>query len=76
MPTLEAHYAQLRSQHGDKAVMLVLTGLTTNTDPSSGITKRDVDDAIDKRLKALAPGAPVDVDRLGRHAVDLPCTGG
>jgi len=57
IPTFEAHYAQLRSQYGDSAVMLVLTGLPTNSDPSTGVTKRDVNDAIDKKLKVLAPGA-------------------
>ena len=35
-PTLEAHYEQLRSQHGDRAVMVVLTGLPNNSDPSRG----------------------------------------
>jgi HEAT repeats len=55
--TFEAHYDRLRSQYGDRAVMVVLSGLPTNSDPARGVTKRDVEDAIDKRLKALAPGA-------------------
>ena len=53
--SFETHYERLRSQYGERAVQLVLSGLPTNTDPARGVTKRDVEDAIDKRLKALAP---------------------
>jgi HEAT repeat protein len=52
---LDTHYNRLRSQYGDRAVMVVLSGLPTNSDTTRGVTKRDVEDAIDKRLKALAP---------------------
>ena len=55
--SVEAGYDQMRSQYGEKAVMLVLTGLPINTDAALGVTRRDVEDAIDKKLKALAPGA-------------------
>jgi hypothetical protein len=55
--TFEAHYDRMRSQHGDRAVMVVFSGLPINSDPAHGVTKRDVVDAIDKRLKALVPGA-------------------
>jgi hypothetical protein len=55
MPSLESHYEQLRGQYGDRAIMVVLSGLPINSDPSRGVTKRDVEDAIDKRIKALAP---------------------
>lgn len=47
----------MKSQYGERAVMIVLSGLPTNSDAARGVTKRDVEDAIDKRLKALAPGA-------------------
>ena len=53
--TFDAHYNRLRSQYGDRAVMVVLSGLPTNSDPARGVTKRDVENAIDKRLKSLAP---------------------
>ena len=53
--TLEAHFDRMRKEYGDRAVMVVLVGLPTNSDPSIGVTKRDVEVAIDKRLKALAP---------------------
>lgn len=53
----EDHYNRLRSQYGDRAVMVVLSGLPFNSDPAKGVTKRDVEDAIDKKLKVLAPGA-------------------
>jgi hypothetical protein len=55
--SFDAHYNRLRGQYGDRAVMLVLTGLPTNSDPARGVTKHDVEDAIDKRLKDLAPEA-------------------
>jgi hypothetical protein len=53
--TFDTHYNRLRSQYGDRAVMVVLSGLPTNSEAARGVTKRDVEDAIDKRLKALAP---------------------
>ena len=53
--TFEAHYERMRGQYGDRAVMVVLSGLPQNSDPARGVTKHDVEDAIDKRLKALAP---------------------
>jgi HEAT repeats len=55
--TFEAHYDRMRSQYGDRAVMVVLSGLPLNADPAHGVTKRDVEDAIDKRLRALVPAA-------------------
>ena len=53
--TFEAHFERMRGQYGDRAVMVVLSGLPTNSDPRIGVTKRDVEVAIDKRLKALVP---------------------
>jgi hypothetical protein len=53
----EDPYESLRSRHGDRAVMVVVTGLPTNSDPARGVTKRDVEVAIANRLKDLAPGA-------------------
>ncbi len=53
--TFEAHFERMRGQYGDRAVMVVLVGLPTNSDPAVGVTKRDVEVAIDNRLKALAP---------------------
>jgi hypothetical protein len=55
--TFEAHYDRLRGQYGDRAVMVVLSGLPVNSDGARGVTKRDVEDAIDKRLATLARGA-------------------
>ena len=53
--SFEAHFERMRSQYGDRAVMVVLSGLPTNSDPARGVTKREVEEAIDNRLKALAP---------------------
>ncbi len=55
--TFDAHFERMRSQYGDRAVMVVVVGLPTNSDPAVGVTKRDVEVAIDTRLKALAPEA-------------------
>ena len=52
----------MRSQYGERAVMLVMSGLPLNSDPARGVTKHDVEDAIDQRLKAT---------RAGRLAVDV-----
>ena len=63
--TFEAHYDRMRSQYGERAVMIVLSGLPTNSDPARGVTNHDVEDAIDKPLKALEQARAIDVDGIG-----------
>ncbi len=55
--TFDAHFERMRGQYGDQAVMVAVVGLPTNSDPAVGVTKHDVEVAIDQRLKALAPEA-------------------
>ena len=37
--------------------MVVVSGLPSNSDPDKGVTTRDVSEAVNKRLRELAPGA-------------------
>ena len=45
------------AEYGDKAVTVVFSGLPSNSDPAKGVTTRDVSEAVNKRVKELAPGA-------------------
>lgn len=50
------HLQAIASRYGNTAVVLAFTGLPSNSDPARGVTNREVWDAIEKRVKALAPG--------------------
>jgi hypothetical protein len=53
----DAHYQRFLAEYGDRMVTIFLTGLPTNSDPSQGVTTRDVNAALDKRMRELAPSA-------------------
>jgi predicted Zn finger-like uncharacterized protein len=50
-------YRRFLAQHGDTAVMIIFTGLPHNSDPTNGVTTRDVTEAVTKRMRVLAPAA-------------------
>jgi hypothetical protein len=45
----------INSRYGNKAVILVFTGIPTNSDPAKGVTGDDVIAVISQRVKALVP---------------------
>ena len=51
------HYQRMLAEHGAKAITVVFFGLPTNGDPARGVTTRDVSEALNERLKRLAPSA-------------------
>jgi HEAT repeat protein len=52
-----SQYKRLVAQYGDKAVMVLYSGLPSNSDPTVGVTLRDVSEAANKRMRELAPVA-------------------
>jgi hypothetical protein len=52
-----SRYKQMVAQYGNKAVLVLFSGLPSNSDPARGVTARDVSEALNKCVKALAPGA-------------------
>jgi hypothetical protein len=53
----KAQYQRLVAQYGAKAVLVLFAGLPSNSDPALGVTTRDVSEALNKRVRALAPTA-------------------
>ena len=47
----------LAPEHGERAVTIMFSGIPGNSDPSRGVTARDVSEALRKRLQELAPAA-------------------
>jgi hypothetical protein len=44
------------AEYGERAVTVVFTGIPGNSDAARGVTDRDVTEAVNKRLRELAPG--------------------
>lgn len=45
----------IHARYGNKAIVVVFTGIPANSDPTKGVTGREVLEAITQRIKALAP---------------------
>jgi HEAT repeats len=52
---MQTEYTRLRDQNGGHAAFLIIDGVPDNNDPARGPTARNVEDAIDRRLRELAP---------------------
>jgi len=57
METPDQQLKRIVEEYGDRAVTIVVSGLPNNSDPDKGVTNRDASEAINKRLRELAPGA-------------------
>ncbi len=50
-------FQRFNAEHGERSVTIMFRGMPNNPDPSVGVTDRDVSDAVQKRLRELAPQA-------------------
>ncbi len=62
----------MQARHGARAITIVVSGLPANSDPAKGTTARDVFQALNKRIKELAPPATeCSSIRVGRHSAHI-----
>jgi hypothetical protein len=68
---VDSQYEAMRARHGDRVIMIVVSGLPGNTDHSKGVTTRDASDAITKRMRTLAPSATDFMSIAGDNKLSL-----
>jgi hypothetical protein len=69
---IESRYKAMQARHGARTIMIVVSGLPANSDPAKGTTVRDVYQALNKRIKELAPSATdFSSVRVGRHSAHI-----